>query len=299
MSVAGLINYNKFMFEKKFVIKDDWGQVIGYQNMDELHNILYKSALRRTQDLLNLPEKIYKQEWLEMSKEEQYIFNQVIGVENSLDLDKIDVPEETLAIITRMRQAAVACELLTSKSIPSTKFNRLNDILEEAKLNNQKVLVFCPFTQALELGLEYCKEYNPKLVKGGMGDKVWDIKEEHENAEGFSVLFAQEKTLGVGFTLINTDIIVFLSPPWSRGDYDQCVDRSYRLGRGKKLLVIDLYMANTYDELINKKLWGKGAMSDILIDGSEEESARKFLKEAKILFNSKEKSSSTILDGIV
>lgn len=227
MSMCGLINYNKWVFEKKFVIKDDWGQVLGYQNMQELHNILYKSSIRRTKDLLTLPEKIYKQEWLEFNKDEQNIFNQVVGITENKDLDKIDEPNEMVAIITRMRQATVAAELLTSKKIISTKFNRLNDILQEAKLNNQKVLVFCPFTEALKLGIEYCKEYNPKLIVGGMGNKIQQIIDSHENAEGFSCLFAQEATLGVGFTLTNTEICVFLSPPWNRATYDQCADRCF------------------------------------------------------------------------
>ena len=303
MSFIGLINYNKWLFEKKFVIKDDWGQVLGYQNMEELHEILYKSSIRRTKDLLDLPDKIYKQEWLELNKDEQDVFDQVIG-KKDFKLDKILPPEETVAIITRMRQATVASELLISKQITSTKFERLNAILEEAKINNQKVLVFCPFTQALELGLEYCKEYKPKLVKGGMGTNVQKVVDEHENTEGFSVLFAQEATLGVGYTLVNTSIVVFLSPPWSRATYDQCVDRTHRIGQKHTVQVIDLLAKDTYDELVYKKLHGKGAMSDALIDGKEIDALKQYFADMNISFKSKsleeekEKNIFTLLDGI-
>ena len=226
MTLCGLINYNKWQFENKFIIKDEWKQPIGFKNMDELHQILYKSSLRRTKDLLNLPEKVYKQEWLEFSKEEISVFNQVTGNE-SFKLEKIEEPNELMAVITRMRQATVATELLTAKVKKSTKFDRLNDILEEARLNGQKVLVFCPFTQALELGLEYCSKFKPKLIRGGMKEKVQQVVDEHENTNGFSVIFAQEATLGVGYTLTNTEICVFLSPPWNRANYDQCSDRCF------------------------------------------------------------------------
>ena len=304
MSFIGLINYNKWTFERKYVIKDDWGQVLGYQNMNDLHEILYKSSIRRTKDLLDLPEKIYKQEWLELNKDEQDVFDQVIG-KKDFKLDKILPPEETVAIITRMRQATVAAELLISKQITSTKFERLNDILEEAKMNNQKVLVFCPFTQALELGLEYCKEYKPKLVKGGMGTNVQKVVDEHENQEGFSVLFAQEATLGVGYTLTNTSIVVFLSPPWSRATYDQCVDRTHRIGQKRTVQVIDLLSKDTYDELVFKKLHGKGAMSDALIDGKEIDALKQYFADMNISFKSKsleeekDKNIFTLLDGNV
>lgn len=256
MSICGLISYNKYVFDSKFIVKDVYGNEIGYQNMDELHNILYKSSLRRTKELLDLPPKIYKQEWLELNKDEQNVFDQIIG-KAAFKLDKIEEPNEMVAIITRMRQATVASELLTSKKITSTKFERLNDILEEAQLNNQKVLVFCPFTKALELGLEYCKKYHPKIVKGGMGAGIQKVVDEHENTEGFSILFAQEATLGVGYTLKNTSIVIFLSPPWSRATYDQCVDRTHRYGQKNTVQVIDLLAKDTYDELIYKKLHRK------------------------------------------
>lgn len=301
MSFVGLLNYNKWTFENKFVIKDEWHQVIGYQNMDELHNILYKSSIRRTKDLLDLPEKMYKQEWLEFSKEEQSVFNQVIGQED-FKLDKIDEPTEMMAVITRMRQATVASELLTTKCTKSVKFDRLKDIMDEAKINNQKVLVFCPFTQALELGMKYCKDYKPKLVKGGMGQKIQEVVDEHENTEGFSVLFAQEATLGVGYTLTNTSIVVFLSPPWSRATYDQCIDRTHRIGQKRTVQVIDLLVQDTYDEMIFTKLHGKGAMSDVLIDGAEMDAVKQYLEGMGIEFKKqsleKEKEVRTILDGI-
>ena len=302
MSFIGLINYNKWLFERKFVIKDEWHNIIGYQNMEELHNILYKSSIRRTKDLLDLPEKMYKQEWLEFSKEEQSVFNQVIGQEE-FKLDKIDEPLEIMAIITRMRQATVASELLTTKCTKSTKFDRLKDILEEAKNNNEKVLVFCPFTQALELGLNYCKEYSPKIVKGGMGQGVQQVVDEHESTEGFSVLFAQEATLGVGYTLTNTSIVVFLSPPWSRATYDQCCDRCHRIGQKKTVQIIDLLIQDTYDEMIYKKLHGKGAMSDVLIDGAEMDSVKQYFTDMGIEFKKqsieKEKDVKTLLDGLI
>ena len=301
MSICGLINYNKWLFEKKFVIKDDWGQILGYQNMDELHDILYKSSLRRTKDLLDLPDKVYKQEWLEFTKDEQDVFDQVTG-NKPFNLDKIDEPMETVAIITRMRQATVAAGLLTSKKVNSTKFERLNDILEEARLNRQKVLVFCPFTEALKLGLEYCKEYRPKLVCGGMGTKIQEVVDEHENTDGFSVLFAQEATLGVGFTLTNTEICVFLSPPWNRATYDQCSDRIHRIGQKHTVQIIDLLIKDTYDELIYKKLHGKGAMSDVIIDGDESKAVMNYIKDMNIEFHKKtieEDKPKTLLDGVL
>lgn len=284
MLFTGLINYNKWVFEQKFVMKDDWGRPYGYKNMEELHEILYKSSIRRTKDLLDLPEKIYKREWLEFSKEEQDVFNAVVGSGNVMLLDKIEPPMDMLAVITRMRQCAVTPELLSSKITKSTKFDRLKDILEEAQFNGQKVLVFCPFTQAIEIGAKYCAEFSPKIIKGGMGAKVQETIDEHENTEGFSCIFAQEQTLGAGFTLINTSIVVFLSPPWNKSNYDQCVDRIHRIGQKKTVQVIDLLMLNTFDEIVNARIEGKGAMGQAVIDGEAVDNLKKAFEKMGITF---------------
>ena len=289
MSFVGLINYNKWLFDKKFVIKDDWGRPVGYQNMDELHNILYRSSIRRTKDLLDLPEKLLKDEVLEFSTDEWKVMDDLMhGDYGGRYLDKIEPVFDTVAMITRMRQITVSTDLVSSTHFKSTKFDRLNDILEEARINGQKVLVFCPFTQALELGLEYCKEYHPKLIKGGMGARVQEVIDEHENTEGFSCIFAQEATLGAGFTLVNTEIVVFLSPPWNRANYDQCCDRCHRIGQKHTVQVINLYIADTYDEEIRNMLSGKGAMSDIVIDADESSRALDYIERMGIVFHKKD-----------
>lgn len=307
MSFIGLINYTKWAFDNKFIIKNEWNQVVGYKNMEELHNILYRSSIRRTKDLLDLPDKIVKPEWLCFSDDEWKVMNDLTQMQyGGRYLEKINIFDNPIvdifALITRMRQVTVTPELLTSHITNSTKFDRLKDILDEAKVNGQKVLVFCPFTKALEIGLEYCKEFSPKLVKGGMGSRVQEVVDEHENTNGFSVLFAQEATLGVGYTLTNTEIVVFLSPPWNKATYDQCADRIHRIGQHKTVQIIDLYIQDTYDEAICRKLHGKGSMSNMLIDSdrldlSEKEEALEYINQMGISFHEEDvKENSTLFD---
>ena len=132
-----------------------------------------------------------------------------------------------------------------------------------------------------------------------MGDQIQQVIDEHENTNGFSVIFAQEATLGVGFTLTNTEICVFLSPPWNRATYDQCSDRIHRIGQKKTVQIIDLLVKDTYDELVFKKLHGKGAMSDVIIDGEEIESVKQYFDDIGIEFKKDEKKQPlTLLDGI-
>ena len=65
-------------------------------------------------------------------------------------------------------------------------------------------------------------------------------------------------------------------------------DRCHRIGQHNTVQIIDLYMKDTYDEIINAKLHGKGAMADILIDnknGDELNSALESITKMGIVFN--------------
>lgn len=69
--------------------------------------------------------------------------------------------------------------------------------------------------------------------------------------------------------------------------------------------VIDLLAKDTYDELVFKKLHGKGAMSDALIDGKEIDALKQYFADMNISFKSKsleeekDKNIFTLLDGNV
>lgn len=59
-------------------------------------------------------------------------------------------------------------------------------------------------------------------------------------------------------------------------------------GQKNTVQVIDLYIKDTYDEVIFKKLHGKGAMSNILIDdvkGDELKEALEYIKNMGITFS--------------
>lgn len=302
MNVVGLITTDYWTFGNRYFIKDRFGGVCGFQNVDELTNILHNSFIRRTKEEVakDLPPVVFKDEILEMSTEEQRVFDELTkDIQCELEeeeykntlidavpykqiIDKVDLPATLMSIITRMRQCVTHTGLLSTSIQKSTKFERLKDILDEAKLNNEKVLVFCQFTQAIDIAKEYFKEYNPKIIVGGLGDKVMDIVKEHEESEGFSVIFAQTQTLGVGHSLPNTTQCVFLSLLWDYATFEQCFNRCHRITSKKSVTVTNLIMKDTYDEHIYDMIYAKKAMGDIIVDMKEIDACKEYLKKMNI-----------------
>lgn len=306
MRVVGLISTDYWSFSNRYMLKDRFGGVYGFQNVEELQKILHKSFIRRTKEEVakDLPPVVFKDEILEMSNDEVRVFEEIVkGVQNELDqlmqsnentlidmiecgglIDKIDAPTTIMSIITRIRQCTTHTGLLSSKIQKSTKFDRLKDILDEAKQNDEKVLVFCQFTQAIDIAKEYFKDYNPKIIVGGMGEKVMQVVSEHENTEGFSVIFAQTQTLGVGHSLPNTSQVVFLTLLWDYATFEQCYNRCHRITSKKSVTVTNLIMKDTYDECIYDKIYAKKAMGDVIVDMKEIDACMEYIKKLGIDF---------------
>lgn len=287
MWTVGLITSNYYVFSNRYMLKDRFGAVYGFQNMEELQTILHKSFIRRKKEEVakDLPPVIINNEILEMSNEEYRVFQELIkGAETDSLLDKIDAPNTIMALITRMRQCTTNTGLISSKIEKSTKFERLKDILDEAKFNNEKVLVFCQFTQAIEIAMEYFKEYNPKKIIGGMGQEIMNIVKEHEESNGFSVIFAQTQTLGVGHSLPNTSNVVFLSLLWDYATFEQCYNRCHRITSTKPVTVTNLIMKDTYDESIYNLIYAKKAMGDMIVDKKEIDACMEYIRRLGIEF---------------
>lgn len=71
-------------------------------------------------------------------------------------------------------------------------------------------------------------------------------------------------------------------------------------GQHNTVQIIDLLIKDTYDEIIYKKLHGKGAMSDVLIDGEEIGSLKKYFDDMGIEFKKgKVEQPKTLLDGVL
>lgn len=315
LKTTGIITTDYWTFSNKYMLKDQFGAVYGFKNMDELKSILHKSFLRRTKEEVakDLPPVVINNEILEFSKSEQKVFNELVASDvseiedinsylfddkvRSSIIDKVDIPTRLVALITRLRQCTTHTGLISSKIQESTKFERLRDILEEAKQNNEKVLVFCQFTQAIEIAKDYFKEYKPKVIVGGMGSRVMDIVKEHEETEGFSVIFAQTQTLGVGHSLPNTSQVVFLSLLWDYATFEQCYNRCHRITSKKSVIVTNLIIKDTYDECIYDMIYAKKAMGDVLVDMKEIDLCKEYIKRLGISFIGGDVKQNTLLDA--
>ena len=181
--------------------------------------------------------------------------------------------------LTRMRQVLCHTGLVSTQVVKSTKFEKLRDILEEAQLTGEKVIVFSMFRELIEMALKEFEDMKPLHIWGQMNQiELQEQKDTFQNTPGFQVLFGQTMAAGTGHTLNEASIVVFLDLPWNKATMEQAEDRAHRIGTKHTVTVISLLMKDSYDELLNKMIIEKASFGDILVDGKDSKEFKKFIR---------------------
>ena len=121
-------------------------EVVGYKNLEELTDTLDTMMLRRLKDdVLDLPEKIMINEYVEMGKEQANIYAMAHSDIVS-NLDKLKMANNPLAELIRLRQSTGNPNIISDVN-ESAKFDRMEELVEDAVENGKKVVIFSNWTQ--------------------------------------------------------------------------------------------------------------------------------------------------------
>lgn len=261
-----------YAFKKHYCVMGGYGgyEVIGYKNLDELREQLDSIMLRRLKDdVLDLPEKTYIDEYVEMTAKQATIYKEVTA-EIQSNIDMIKTAPNPLAQLIRMRQATGYTGILSSTIKESAKIDRMVELVDEAVANGKKVVIFSNWTQMTDIA------YDRLLAKGFVGQMITgDTKDESrqlivdafQNSKYQDFIIGTIGAMGTGLNLFEGSVIIFVDHPWNRAMYDQAVDRCHRIGQKHNLTIYNLICKNTIDERIWELVNKKGRISDALVDG--------------------------------
>lgn len=259
-------------FKHMFNVYGGFGevQVIGYKNLDILQDIISNCSLRRKKDeVLDLPDKTYVIDYVEMKKDQQDLYNKVEdGIASELDLlDHSPTILEELSINMRLRQITAYPGILSSDVNQSAKLDRLYDLVEDITSQGDKILVFNTFKGAAKEEFSRLEKFGPLLCTGDQSDEeIAYNKKLFENDSSKKVMIATWQKMGTGHTLTAANYCIFVDTPWTDADFQQSADRIYRIGQSKKVTIITLVTKDSYDERVLDILQNKKILSSYLID---------------------------------
>lgn len=266
-----------FQFKKHYCVFGGYGgyEIVGYKNLADLHAQLQDNMLRRLKkDRLDLPDKIYTTEYVEMTPAQSKLYKEVHDeIKNSID--KIKMSNNPLAMLIRMRQATGYTGILSSAVQESAKLDRMEELVEELVENGEKCLIFSNWTDVTTPAFQRLHKYNPAIITGDTKDADRKVQEKKFMTDAScSVIVGTIGAMGTGLTLTAGTTVIFLDEPWNRANKEQAEDRAHRIGTKSNVNIITLVCKDTIDERINELVYKKGKMADMLVDGKLEASAK-------------------------
>ncbi len=254
--------------------------MIGFKNINLLKYQLSQCSLRRSKDILDLPEKMIVDEIVEMdSKQSNFYENIKAGILD--DVDKVEMTTTSLlSKITRLRQATACPTMLTTEEIDSAKIIRACELIDEIISNGNKVVVFSTFKETVYELQKKLNKYNLVVSTGDYKDA--DISQNQEKFQTDSeckIFLATWQKCGTGITLTAASYMIFIDIPWTYALFVQACDRIYRIGTKNKVTIYNLITKDTVDEKVYDLVIDKQAMSDYIIDNQINQSNINNLKK--------------------
>lgn len=245
----------KIMFIRgRRIIKAD-----GASNLAELNRRLQPISIRRRkEDVLNLPDKIISPVYIEMDDKdkknyeksvEEYILNRLSqGVNISYNNKLVE-----LAVLRRW---------VAENKIPYTK-----EIIDSALESDKKVIIFTCYTSVVENLQNHYKDKCVILHGATTQKDRQKAVDEFQNNPDVKVFIGNTVAAGVGITLTKAEVVIIQDLDFTPANNLQAIDRGYRIGQTKDVLVYFPLFDDTVDTIIYKVLNKKQNIIDMAVDG--------------------------------
>jgi hypothetical protein len=227
----------------------------------------------------DLPEKIEMKQLCTLTVEQASLYQAVLDDM----LGKIDESDGitrkglVLATMSRLKQVCNhPAQLLGDGSRVagrSGKLTRLEEILEEALAEGDKVLCFTQFTEFGHLLLPHLSarfDTEVLFLHGGTTKAARDAMVERFQAPGGpSIFLLSLKAGGTGLTLTAANQVVHLDRWWNPAVEDQATDRAFRIGQHRNVQVRKFVCIGTLEEKIDTMIQDKKALAQLVVSAGE------------------------------
>ena len=240
-------------------------QIVGYRRLDELSEKLDRFSNRTLkQDCLDLPEKVYIKRFVELTPEQERVYNQM----KKLALAKLETGElaTTASVLTQiMRLQQICCGHFQPDDgdIRVLKNNRMNELMELAEEVQGKAIIWATYTHdILHIAKALREQFGEDAVATYYGGTAQDDRQDivnrfQDRTDPLRFFVGQPRTGGYGITLTAANTVIYYSNSYDLEIRLQSEDRAHRIGQTNKVTYIDLVTPDTIDERILAALRNK------------------------------------------
>lgn len=233
-----------------------------------LHSIAYRAAKA---DCLDLPETTDIIRQVELEPVARKIYRSLVK-ESFAELASGEVTApNVLTRLLRLSQLTGGFlgngENAAVQQISSAKLSAMEDILESAVAEGQKLVIIARFLPEIRA---ICKELDGRglryaCITGEVQDRAAQVAQ-FQNDPDVPVFVGQIATAGLGLTLTAASTMVFYSLDYSMSNYEQAKARIHRVGQRNPCTYIHLIAKDTVDEKVLTALRNKADLAKALVD---------------------------------
>jgi SNF2 family DNA or RNA helicase len=246
--------------------------VVGYRNLGELSEKI-KSFSKRIlkEDCLDLPEKSYVKHYVELTKEQQKVYQQMKKEAIAFLDGKMQSSATVMTQLMRLHQ--ITCGHFTSddgtiKDLPCQRLNELMDILEKIE---GKTIIWSHYTHDVKRIIKEIKRvYGDDSVVDYYGATDTDARSKNikkfQTDDNCRFFVGTTHTGGYGITLTAGSNMIYFSNGYDLEKRQQSEARIDRIGQTKKMTYIDIMTQDTVDERIVKALRNKVNIANTIMD---------------------------------
>lgn len=266
----GYEKHSFYQFKNYHCVMGGYGgyEIIGYRHLEELQDTLSSIMLRRLkEDVFDLPEKTYINEYVELTPKQKQLYKEV-RQDIVMNIDKIVMSNNPLTELIRLRQVTGYPGIISSTVNDSAKLDRLEELVDEAISNGQKVVIFSNWTQmTLPIYTRLAKKYQGAYITGEVNDVQRQLAVDgFQNNDIVKFIVGTIGAMGTGITLTAGTVEIFIDEPWTMAAKEQAVDRCHRIGTKNNVTIYTLLAKDTIDERIHEIVEKKGFMADAIVD---------------------------------
>lgn len=254
------------------------------------------SYLIKIDDCVDLPDKVYDTRYFSMNYEQSETYRNVANIL----LDEIDEwkPSTIYRLFNNLQNIIAGYKYkVRDGKIQKLTFTedrnenpRLDTALDLIECLKDKVIIFCKFTDEINILSKYLEKYygknNVAKFYGDMSFKERDAAIDKFKKEA-RFLVANSNCAGYSHNLQFCHTVIFYNNDWNFGTREQSERRIYRIGQDHKCLYIDLVASGTVDEHIKRCLNSKEMLSDYFLK-LVQSNQKKDLKDLVINFGKRE-----------
>jgi SNF2 family DNA or RNA helicase len=244
-----------------------------YRNLEKLRNLISPYTFRvLKKDCLDLPEKIYKNIWFDLTPAQRKSYN-LMREDSKLVLEGEESVVTKLAALGKLSQISSGYFLHPDQEEPvriegdNPKLNLIKERIEAIVEEDESVIIWARYHVEIDDIVKACKEIGIPAVQYHGRVKKEDRVSAIEDFESgkVKVFIGQQQAGGTGITLIKASNVIYYSNTFSLEDRLQSEDRAHRIGQTKNVVYYNFIAKDTIDVAILKALENKQDIAQIIL----------------------------------